>query len=74
MPQIIQVQKNKDNVSNILISKDYFLVWNFLSDLDKYYLDFKYWFFNKVLPDIATGRRKILVKKNQMTKLLQWLF
>lgn len=60
----IQIQKTNDEVSNFTISKDYFLVWNFLSDLDKYYLDFKCWFFNKVLPDIATGRRNILIKKS----------
>lgn len=59
----MRIQKVNYEILDPAISRDFFLAWNFLSDLDLYYSDFKLWFFYKVFPDIATGKRKILVKK-----------
>lgn len=64
MPQILQRPKANNAVPNFSILQECYLAWKFLSDLERYYPDFKYWFFNKVCPDLATGRRKILVKKS----------
>ena len=43
---------------------EYYLVWNFLFDLNQYYPNLKDWFFNKVCPDIAIGKRKIILKQS----------
>lgn len=60
----MQIKKANNEISNLLSSNDVFVAWKFLHDLDLYYPNFEFWFFNKVLPGIATGRRKILIKKS----------
>lgn len=39
------------------------LVWQFLADLERYYPDFEAWFYKKVLPDLVSGKREIIIKK-----------
>jgi ribosomal protein S18 acetylase RimI-like enzyme len=51
-------------IPNYSISIEYSSAWLFLSDLDKYYPNFKSWFFEKVIPDCSIDKRKIIVKKS----------
>jgi GNAT superfamily N-acetyltransferase len=60
----LQRPKANNAVSNASLPQDCYLAWNFLSDLDRYYPDFRNWFFSKVCLDLAAGRRRILVKKS----------
>ena len=64
MPQTLQ-RPIPDKIScDFSISRECSLAWKFLSDLDRYYPCFEHWFFKKVRLDIATGKRKILLKKS----------
>lgn len=44
--------------------RDFLLAWEFLSDLNRYYPHFEYWFFNKVCLDVIGAKRKILLRKS----------
>lgn len=50
-------------IPNHPISIECSSAWLFLSDLDKYYPNFKSWFFKKVIPDCSIDQRKIIIKK-----------
>jgi hypothetical protein len=64
MQQILPIPKYNSTVTNSSIPRECYLAWEFLSDLDRYYPYFEYWFFKKVCPDIATGSRKIILRKS----------
>ena len=64
MPDTLLRPKPDKALFDFSIPRECSLAWKFLSDLDRYYPCFEYWFFKKVCPDIATGKRKILLKKS----------
>lgn len=64
MQQNLQRPKSNNAVPSLSIPRECCLAWEFLSDLDRYYPDFEYWFFKTVRPDLATGRRKIILKES----------
>lgn len=64
MQQNLQRPKSNNAVPSFSIPRECYLAWNFLSDLEKYYPDFEYWFFKTVCLDLDTGRRNIIVKKS----------
>jgi hypothetical protein len=64
MQQNLQRPKSGNALPTLSIPRECYLAWEFLSDLDKYYPDFEYWFFKTVCLDLSTGRRNIVVKKS----------
>ncbi len=64
MQQILQRPTYNNAVPDFSTQRECHLAWEFLSDLDRYYPYFEYWFFKKVCPDVVRGRRKILLKKS----------